>query len=393
MGPTGAPATYARLKDITFGPIPGPNPEPPLIADLEERRGQVGFQYFFDDDYGAANTFEDLMWFLQEWHFPQVKWAKLTLKPSKSSFFTSKIDPLGMTVDARGLKASDKKPDMINNYPTPRNKKEFDGFLYLTTYLKALIPGRTEHALIMKEAVIRDKDSSTRKKGKAIGFNWTQKQQESFDYIKKAVTDNVIVGGNPARRYDLSVCAGKYGFGSVLFQLDEADEIKWRKEGIKGTNGSDEIKRRQGRINGKEKGFPKGRERVVQFIVQAFTDIETRYLDIERQCLALLRSLKEVRFLILNSQYPVTVFSDPTALINLLGKDDSKGRIAGWRVRISEYNIDPRNAKIKDMAIADGLPRIPYEHMDQPRVQGKEWEDVYTLQTEEHKEIEKQHER
>ena len=61
MGPTGAPATYARLKDITFGPIPGPNPEPPLIADLEERRGQVGFQYFFDDDYGAANTFEDFI--------------------------------------------------------------------------------------------------------------------------------------------------------------------------------------------------------------------------------------------------------------------------------------------------------------------------------------------
>ena len=368
MGLTGAPATYARLKDITFGPIPGPNSEPPLIAALEERKGQVGFRYFFDDDYGAANTFEDMMWFLQEWYFPRVKWAKLTLKPSKSSFFTSKIDPLGMTVDARGLRASDKKQDKITNYPTPRSEKEIDDFLYLTTYLKALIPGRTEHARILKEAVIRDRDSPTRKKGKAIGFNWTQKQQESFDYIKKAVIDNVIVGGDPTQRYYLSVCAGKYGFGSVLFQLDKADEVRWR----------------EGRINGKEKGFPKGKERVVQFIAQAFTDIETRYLDIERECLALLRSLEEVRFMVLNSQYPVTVFSDTTALVNLLGKDDSKGRIAGWRVRISEYNIEPRNVKIKDMAIADGLARMPYESMDQPRIQGQEWEDVCTLQTREH---------
>lgn len=369
MGLTGAPATYARLKDLTFGYFPEPNPEPPVIAALLEAQGnhkygehhvsrRVGFKYFCDDDYGAADSFDDMVWFLQEWYFPRIKWAKLTLKPSKSSFFVPRIEPLGMVVDSSGLRASAKKQHKISQFPVPQNEKDIDDFLHLTIYLKQLIPGRTEHARIMKEAVIRDK--STKKKGKAIGFAWTVTQQESFEYIKKAVRDNVIVGGDPKKRYYLAVCSVNTGFGSVLFQLEDNDERKLDKT----------------------RGFPKGKERVVQFIAQSFSDVESRYLDVERDCLALLRSLEEVRFLLLESQHPVVVFSDAAALISILGKDDSKGRIAGWRVRISEYDIEPRHAKIKDMVIADGLSRMPYESLDVARTRDKEWEDVCTLDRE-----------
>ena len=34
MGLTGAPATYVRLKDIMFGPIPAPSPEPAVVEGL-----------------------------------------------------------------------------------------------------------------------------------------------------------------------------------------------------------------------------------------------------------------------------------------------------------------------------------------------------------------------
>ena len=66
MGLTGAPAIYARLKDLTFGPIPAPDPEPSVHAAIIEGEGiikaeglnntlvrKVGFRYSFDDDYGA----------------------------------------------------------------------------------------------------------------------------------------------------------------------------------------------------------------------------------------------------------------------------------------------------------------------------------------------------
>lgn len=379
MGLTGAPATYARLKDLAFGPIPAPDPEPPLVAMTSERR--VGFRYFVDDDYGAADTFEDLMWLLHDWYFPRIHWARLTLKPSKSAFFVSQIDPLGMTVDANGLRASDRKRDKITQYPVPTNETEVDNFLYLTIYLKALIPGRTEHARILKHAVKREggdvaeglemetgkmmltgkakpTDGTvrvlTKRKGRPIGFVWAQEQQDSFDFIKQSIRDNVVIGGDHTRRYYLSVCAGRHGFGGVFFQLEKEDEQTF------------EVVRR----------FPKGKERVIQFIAQAYSDTESRYPDIERECLAIVRSLEEIRFMVLNVAHPIVVFSDASALVSLLGKDDGTGRIAGWRVRISEYNIEPRQAKLKDMAIADGLARMPYDSMDQAWTREEEWEDV-----------------
>ena len=99
-----------------------------------------------------------MLWFLNEWYFPRIKWAKLTLKPCKSAFFVSKIDPLGMTINSQRLRASKRKQDKMSQYPTPTSEKEIDDFLYLTIYLKALILGRTEHVRILKEAVIREEE-------------------------------------------------------------------------------------------------------------------------------------------------------------------------------------------------------------------------------------------
>ena len=70
MGLTGAPATYARLKDIMFVAISNPASEP-SVMEVASYRG-VGFRYFCDDDYGAADSVEDLLWFLEEWYFLRV---------------------------------------------------------------------------------------------------------------------------------------------------------------------------------------------------------------------------------------------------------------------------------------------------------------------------------
>ena len=191
MGLTGAPATYA---DLAFGPIPAP---------------KETFKYFFDDDYGAADTFDQLLQFLHDIYFPRIHWARLTLKPSKSQFFVSNIEPLGMIVGlvgndvVYGIRANDKKRGKIEAFLIPKCEKEIEAFLYLTTYLNTLIPGRTELARVMKEAVI-----NVYKKGKqkeVIGFEWKQEQQDAFDRMKEAIQHNIVVGGDPRKRYYLSV--------------------------------------------------------------------------------------------------------------------------------------------------------------------------------------------
>ena len=71
----------------------------------------------------------------------------------------------------------------------------------------------------------------------------------------------------------------------------------------------------------------------------------------------MLRALEEVRFLASQSWWPIVVYTDVVALVSILRKDDTRGRIA-------EYNFEPRHAKIKDMAIADGMARMPYQGQD-----------------------------
>lgn len=174
------------------------------------------------------------------------------------------IEPLGMLVGRHlteqgqvihGMRANDKKRGKIGAFPVPKCGEEVEAFLYLTTYLKTLIPGRTELARVMKEAVVWSQDEGKGKKV-AVGFEWSEEQQNAFDQIQEAIQNNVVVGGDVQRKYYLSVVAARCGFGAVLFQLLTEDEEKLEKTG---------------------KSFPKGKERVVQFISTAFLDAESRY--------------------------------------------------------------------------------------------------------------------
>jgi hypothetical protein len=87
-----------------------------------------------------------------------------------------------------------------------------------------------------------------------------------------------------------------------------------------------------------EKGT-KDEMRIVQFISKAFTDPETRYHTTEREGLAVIRCLEEVRWLVMQAMdVPVMVYTDHKALLSILdgslAKDSPNtarsGRIDHW---------------------------------------------------------------
>ena len=68
-----------------------------------EEYGDIGFTYFIDDDYGAAETVEGMIAFLHHHYFPRLKWVRLTLKPAKSIFFSRRLGLLGHESAEQGL--------------------------------------------------------------------------------------------------------------------------------------------------------------------------------------------------------------------------------------------------------------------------------------------------
>ncbi|KAF2097599.1 hypothetical protein NA57DRAFT_58172 [Rhizodiscina lignyota] len=78
-----------------------PNSELPLSEVMKEH---VSFEYFVDDDLGGVDTFLNLVRFLYEFYFLRLCFAKLSLNPNKSIFFTSTLKVLDWHRGPEGLR-------------------------------------------------------------------------------------------------------------------------------------------------------------------------------------------------------------------------------------------------------------------------------------------------
>lgn len=336
QGCTGGPGTYTQLKDIVTSAIPSPDHEPALTDAMPER---IVFDHFVDDDIGGADSFDHLVEFLHEHYFPRLAWAKLTLNPAKCSFFVPRVKILGHQRDKEGIRPSDDKLGQFRDWPIPTNKDELMRFLNTLPFLKAFIPGRADYTTIMKTAIVEEsvvvkrggKQQTTRS---TLDFVWSKKHQDAFDAVKRAVLENVNSGGDDNRQYHLCTDASKTGAGGLLFQLQDSEV------GIPVTKDL------------WEKMSP------VMFMSYQFTPTQTRYHTTERECLAVVKSLAEVRWIVKGSKFPVILYTDHQALLKVLKSEDVTGRISRWQLALSEYDLDVYHVPGKDLAIADGLSRI-----------------------------------
>jgi hypothetical protein len=184
---------------------------------------------------------------------------------------------------------------------------------------------------------------------KAIGFEWKKEQQDAFDAIKHSIINNACWGGDPTYQYHLATDASAYAYGGVLFQLPALPTGTKLEKGNK-----DEM-------------------RIIQFVSKSFTDLETRYHTTEREGLAVIRCLDEVRWLVMQAMdIPVMVYTDHKALLSILdgslAKDSPNAarsaRIDRWKLRLAEYNLKFQHIPGVENKIADGLSRLPVSAMD-----------------------------
>jgi hypothetical protein len=292
-----------------------------LIGDA----GSVAFDGMVDDTYGSATDFNSMFDFLHEKFFPRCAFGPMYLKPSKSFFFFPSLEFLGLEGSDAGLQLSIRKREQILNWPTPQSQDEVEAFLYLPPFLRRFIPSRAEHHRIMTG-------------DKSKPFEWTAEKDASFLAVKAAISDNAMASVDPRVQYHLAVDASKRATGGVLFQLHG--------------------------VPAGEQAGPEHREheRIVMFMSFKLSDAESRYCNSEREALAVVRNLAEIRWLITASPHPTMVYTDYEALKTLLvGVDnDLHGRIANWQDRLGEYNVQlfHKSRKIHFMGIADGLSPV-----------------------------------
>lgn len=120
----------------------------------------------------------------------------------------------------------------------------------------------------MKKALIWEGKGQNKR---LANFQWGPDQQRAFDEAKRHITAVTLAGGDPSTQYHLATDASDQGLGGVLYQMVD------QPAGTRST-----IKTRQW-------------ERPVMFMSFGLSDPETRYHTTEKEVLAVLRYLEEVR--------------------------------------------------------------------------------------------------
>jgi hypothetical protein len=118
-----------------------------------------------------------------EQHLRQVlerlKEHQLYAKLSKCSFFVNSIEYLRHIVDNDGIKPNPSLIKAIEEFPRPTTLKELQSFLGLAGYYRKFIANFSAIALPLTDG--------TRKASQSKPIAWTDKMQDAFETLKKAL--------------------------------------------------------------------------------------------------------------------------------------------------------------------------------------------------------------
>ncbi|KAM3961452.1 LOW QUALITY PROTEIN: uncharacterized protein ACR2FA_004568 [Aphomia sociella] len=140
-----------------------------------------------------------------------IKNAGLRLNKNKCKLAREKVEFLGYVIDADGIHPAPSKVDAIMNTPEPKNIQELQAFLGLYNFYERFIP----HKATTLEPLHRLLD-------KSHTWQWTDKEQSSFDKAKRLLSfDVTLVHYDLNKPLVLTCDSSEYGVGVVLSHVME----------------------------------------------------------------------------------------------------------------------------------------------------------------------------
>ena len=178
------------------------------------------------------------------------------LNPEKLQFKKQEVNFFGYTLSSDGISPATDKLETIRNITPPANAKEPQSLLGIITYLN-----RFSRRLADLTAPLRELTK------KNVHFNWEEHHQIALDGIKEELCAARVLSfyvPNPETTTILQCDVSTKGLGAWLRQVDR-----------------------------------NGNEKIVAMASLSLTDAETRYSNIERECLAVKFGLEKFEYYLL----------------------------------------------------------------------------------------------
>jgi transposase InsO family protein len=240
--------------------------------------------------------------------------AELKVNLEKSTLFKNSVVFLGRTIDGKTKSTKEASVEKVRNIVAPTNLKQLQRFLGLCGHFRSFIKDYSKITRPLAKLTLKDEK-----------FEWTKDHQAIFEDLKTRITVNpVLVLPDFSKPFILTTDASDLGTGSVLTQ---------RSEGKK--------------------------EHVVGYQSYTFNKAERNYSTSEKEMLAVLKAVHYFRSYLDGRKF--TLFTDHSALKELLKTKEPKGRVARWILKLSEMDFVVEHKPGRSISHADAMSRLPQE--------------------------------
>ena len=252
-------------------------------------------------------------WAALERFFQRIRCFRLRLNPKKCTFGVTSGKLLGYMISERGIEVDPDKIRAILDMSPPQTETEIRGFLGRLQYISRFIVRLIDTC----EPIFR----LLRKKQPKV---WDDQCQQAFERIREyLLSPPVLAPPMPGRPLLLYLSVSDVALGCMLTQLDDS-----------------------------------GRERAIYYLSKRMLEYETRYIMIERFCLALVWATRRLRHYM--TEYSVQLVSRLDPLRYLFGRPVLTRRLMRWLVLLTEFDIHYVTQKsIKGSVLADHLALLP----------------------------------
>ena len=236
---------------------------------------------------------------------------KIRVNPDKCSFGMSEVEYVGHTINEHGLTFSRDKIDKVLQIDTPFLGKDLKSFLGVAVYF---IDHIQNYASIVAplHAMLHDYDRNRR-------LVWSEEGRVAFHRIKESINNcTTLFFIDEHSPITLTTDASDFGIGGYLSQVVD------------------------------------GVERPIAFVSHGLSGQEIRWSTIEKECYAIVYTLKKLNYLLGDRQF--TLKTDHKNLTYL--DADANEKVKRWKIAIQSYDMILEYIKGPLNTVADGMSRL-----------------------------------
>jgi len=222
----------------------------------------------------------------------RLKRFGLTCNTKKCKIGLREISFLGHIVDSEGIQKQPEKLVCIENFPVPKKVWDIRTFLGVCNWYNQFVDNYAETIAPLIHLLKQD-----------VRWEWTNVEQRAFESIKNVlVTSPKLSTPDYTKTFCLQTDASEIGAGAVLFQRGDRPEER----------------------------------RIVFYASKKFSETQTRYAAVERECLAIIWATDKFRPYLESRRFEL--LTDNSALTWLHRAKDRNSKLTRWSLQLA--NLD-----------------------------------------------------